>query len=156
MSSESSRLANLISKRRECSIKEVAVKAAAFHNRDCNACVKLDLSGGELGNTINKPVPQSSSKLQTNILKCQNAGFLSVTGAEYGVPESVRLARFEQRTLDLSTSAFDPDSRFSMYRRPFIPVCPPIPQTYIRGGEPILQGKNCSLPNKPDNPVLPG
>ena len=156
MSSESSRLANLISKRRECTVNEVLAKAAAFYNKECNACIQIDLSGGELGNTLNKPVPQSSSKLQTHILNCQRAGFLSVAGQEYGVPESIRLARLEKRTLDLSTNAFDPESRFSMYRMPFVPICPPIPQTYINGGQPILQGKNCALANKPDNPVLPG
>jgi hypothetical protein len=104
---------------------------------------------------VNRPVPQSSSKLQSDRIACELRGN-TVKGVETGVPQSVWTARLQQRTLDLSTDPTNPDARFSAYRRPFIQICPAIPQSYLRGGEPVLQGKACGLPNKPDNPVLPG
>lgn len=121
----------------------------------CAPCKRVDLSGAFIGNTINSPVPQSSSKLKSDALRCAIQG-RTITGPVFGDLESIRVARLQQRTIDLSVNPIDPDARFSMYRRPFIQVCPPIPQFYLNAGEPILQGKNCALPNKPDNPVLPG
>ena len=123
--------------------------------KGCSPCASVDLSGAFVGNTINSPVPQSSSKLQSDLLRCALQG-RTVQGPVFGVPESLRTARLQQRTIDLSVDPASPDSRFSMYRAPFIQVCPPIPQFYYTAGEPVLQGKNCALPNKPDNPVLPG
>jgi len=146
---ESSRIAALIRQQNECKVVAVPRKV------DCGPCQKLDLSGGFLGNTINAPVPQSSSKLQSELISCQLRGY-RVNGVETGVPQSVWTARLQQRTLDLSTDPSNPDARFSAYRRPFVQVCPPIPQFYLNAGEPILQGKACALPNKPDNPTLPG
>jgi hypothetical protein len=104
-----------------------------------------------LDSTINKPVPTPSAVLDAKVSNC----FL-YQSPESGVPESVRLARVEQRTLDLSKDPTNPAARFAQFRRPFIQICPPIPQWYYTAGEPKLQGKNCALPNKPDNPVLPG
>ena len=152
---ESSRLAALIRQQNECKVAESLAKAAAISERNCENCVKLDLSGGFIGNTINKPVPQSSSKLQSNTRACELRG-TTVRRVETGVPQSVWTARLQQRTLDLSADSSNPDARFAAYRRPFIQVCPPIPQSYLNAGEPVLQGKRCALPNKPDNPVLPG
>lgn len=152
---ESSRLAAMIRRQNECMVKQTLAKAAAISQKDCQNCVKLDLSGGIIGNTINSPVPQSSSKLKSDAIACQLRG-LNVSGPETGVPQSVWIARMQQRTLDLSRDPNDPQSRFSAYRRPFVQVCPEIPQAYRNGGEPILQGKVCALSNKPDNPVLPG
>lgn len=152
---ESSRVAAMIRRQKECMAPEIAAKAAHLSQRNCEDCVKLDLSGGFLGNTINKPVPQSSSKLQSDQLACALRGGLYI-GPDPTPPASVQTTSIQQRTLDLSTDFTNPYTRFSMYRRPFIPVCPPIPQSYLRAGEPVLQGKRCALPNKPDNPVLPG
>lgn len=152
--SESSRLASLIAMNRECEQQE-ALAVAANRSQACDTCVKVDLSGAFIGNTINKPVPSSGAKLQSDTLACARRGG-NISGPETGLPESVRVAQLQQRTLDLSTDPTNADARFSAFRRPFIPVCPPIPQFYLRAGEPVLQGKNCPLPNKPDNPVLPG
>jgi hypothetical protein len=123
--------------------------------KGCPPCTSVDLSGAFVGNTINSPVPQSSSRLQSNALNCALQG-RTVNGPVFGVPESLRTAKLQQRTIDLSVDPVNPDARFSMYRTPFIQICPPIPQFYYTAGEPVLQGKNCALPNKPDNPVLPG
>jgi hypothetical protein len=152
---ESSRLAALIRHQNECTVAATVAKGALLRNNDCGPCEKLDLSGGFLGNTINKPVPQSSSKLQSDTIACE-LRTRRVTGVETGVPQSVWTARLQQRTLDLSSDPSNPDARFSAYRRPFIQICPPIPQSYYTAGEPVMQGLRCGLPNKPDNPVLPG
>ena len=155
VANESSRLAAMIRRQNECLVKDTLAKAALMSQKDCQNCVKLDLSGGIIGNTINSPVPQSSSKLKSDTLACQLRGG-NVSGPETGVPQSVWIARMQQRTLDLSVDPNDPSSRFSVYRRPFVQICPEIPQAYRNGGEPVLQGKVCALSNKPDNPVLPG
>jgi len=152
---ESSRLAALIRHQNECSAAESLAKAAALRKNECGPCNKLDLSGAFVGNTINKPVPQSSSRLQSNTFTCVLRGG-QVRGVETGVPQSVWTARLQQRTLDLAADPSNPDARFAAYRRPFIQVCPAIPQSYYTAGEPVMQGLRCGLPNKPDNPVLPG
>jgi len=166
MRSESSRLANMMAAGRANESSRIAAlirqqnevrvaKAASISEKNCENCVKLDLSGGFIGNTINKPVPQSSSKLQSDAVACERRGY-TVRGVETGVPQSVWTARLQQRTLDLSADPSNPDARFAAYRRPFVQVCPAIPQSYYTAGEPVMQGKRCALPNKPDNPVLPG
>jgi hypothetical protein len=152
---ESSRVAALIRTNTECRIAEALAKAAQISQKNCTDCVKLDLSGGFIGNTINSPVPQSSSKLRSQQRTCILNGNY-VVGPPPAMPESMRVANLQQRTLDLSTDPSNPESRFSAYRRPFIQVCPPIPQSYYTAGEPVMQGTRCGLPNKPDNPVLPG
>jgi hypothetical protein len=150
--SESSRLANRIAQNmQECMVG----KGRKIVEKDCSVCVNLDLSGGFIGNTNTRQVPASGTALQSQLHACELRGG-TVNAAESGVPESVRIARLQQRTQDLSTDPSHPDSRFSMYRRPFIPICPPIPQWYYTAGEPVSQGKTCPLPNKPDNMILPG
>lgn len=153
--SESSRLAALIRQKNECAVSATLDKAASTRKIECGPCNKLDLSGGFLGNTNTNPVPQSSSKLQSDTIACQRRG-REIIGAVTGVSQSVWTARLQQRTLDLSVDPSNPDARFAAYRRPFIEICPAIPQSYYTAGEPVMQGLRCGLPNKPDNPVLPG
>ena len=144
MDTEGGRIANVLASARACMAATALAKARSLRGSPCSTvCAPKD-------STINKPVPQSSVALNSAV------GCYFHQGPESGVPESVRIARTQQRTLDLSRDPNDPLSRFSAYRRPFIQVCPPIPQSYYRAGEPVLQGKNCPLPNKPGNPVLPG
>lgn len=143
MNTERGRVSNLLSQTRNCMAAEALAKAQALGRRGCGSCTLID-------STINKPVQTPSAMIQVK-QKC----FL-YQSPESGVPESVRLARLEQRTLDLAEDPSSPDARFSEFRRPFIQVCPTIPAWYYTAGEPKLQGKNCPLPNKPDNPVLPG
>jgi hypothetical protein len=145
MNTERGRISNLLSRTRECMAGEALAKARALKGNPCGgSCTLLD-------STINKPVPTPSAVLDAKLSNC----FL-YQSPESGVPESVRLARVEQRTLELSRDPNDPLARFSQFRRPFIEICPPIPQWYYTAGEPKLQLKNCALPNTPDNPVLPG
>lgn len=144
MNTEGGRIALVLANSKACMAEEALAKARALGNRGCGSCTLID-------STITNPVPRESDVLAAKVSNC----FL-YQSPESGVPESVRLARMEQRTLDLSRDPNDPLARFSQFRRPFIEICPPIPQWYYTAGEPILQGKNCALPNKPDNPVLPG
>ena len=141
---ESGRIANILSKAKCSMAAEALAKAQFLSRKGCRACSVPD-------STINKPVPVPSSVLSQKVADC----YLYMS-PESGVPESVRIARLQQRTHDLSIDPTDPLARFSEFRRPFIQICPPIPVWYYTAGEPVLQGKNCALPNKPDNPVLPG
>jgi hypothetical protein len=73
------------------------------------------------------------------------------------ISESARIAQVQQCTLDQSTNPLNPETRFSEFRGPFVPtVCPPIPLEYLNANVPKLQLKRCPLPNKAENPVLPG
>jgi len=143
MNTDQGRIANIVSNSRSCMAAEALAKARALGNRGCGSCTTV---------TVNKPVNPSGINLQTTVANC----FYKYQSPEACVPESVRVARMQQRTLDLSIDPNNPLARFSRFRRPFIPICPPIPAWYYTAGEPVLQGKNCPLPNKPDNPVLPG
>jgi hypothetical protein len=100
-----------------------------------------------------EPAPTYPSMLLTaTVDNC----YSSIQTVEGCVPESIKLQRLQQRTLDFSRNPLDPTRRFSAYERNFPEPCPALPASYARAGEPVLQGKNCALPNKPDNPVLPG
>jgi hypothetical protein len=101
---------------------------------------------------LQPPPAYPSMLLAAQVTNCYSR-YQTVEGC---VPESIKIGRVEQRTLDLATNPLDPTTRFSAYARNFPEPCPPIPASYARAGEPVLQGKNCALPNKPDNPVLPG
>ena len=142
MNTEGGRIANILSRSKCCMAAEALAKARAMSQPAC--CGSRTL----IDTTLTHPVPPESSVLNTSCYRYQSP--------ESGVPESVRLARIQQCTLDASTDPTAPEARFSEFRRPFIQLCPPIPQWYYTAGEPVLQGKNCGLPNKPDNPVLPG
>jgi hypothetical protein len=73
------------------------------------------------------------------------------------VPESVRIAAAATCVEEAFTNALDPEQRFSGYRRPPPPaVCPPIPPEILNTYMPKMQMLRCPLPNKPDNPILPG
>lgn len=144
MNTEGGRIALILANSKACISEEALAKARALGRRGCGSCTLID-------STITNPVPRESNVLAAKVSNC----FL-YQSPESGVPESVRLARMEQRTLDLSRDPNDPLARFSQFRRPFIEICPPIPQWYYTAGEPVMQGKNCPLPNKPGNPVLPG
>jgi hypothetical protein len=144
MNTESGRVSNILSNAR-CSMAAAALAKARLMTptRYCGPC------GSE-----NKNIP--SVNLPSMTLSAQATNCVSYQAAASGVPSSVRTAQIEERTIYLSFDPSDPVTRFSEFRRPFIEVCPPIPQWYYTAGEPVLQGKNCPLPNKPDNPVLPG
>ena len=144
---EGGRIAQILSESRRCMAAESLAKARAFASgKACGALCGVK--------QINEqpPVPLPSMALQTKVANCYNK-YQSLEGC---VPESVRIARIEQKTIDASTDPNNLAARFSAYERFFPTPCPPLPAWYATAGEPILQGKACALPNKPDNPVLPG
>ena len=144
MNTEGGRIALVLANSKACMAEEALAKARALAQRGCGSCTLID-------STVNKPVPLESDVLNRKASNC----FL-YQSPESGVPESVRVARMEQKTIDLSRDPNDPFARFSQFRRPFVQICPPIPEWYYTAGQPVLQGKSCPLPNKPGNPVLPG
>lgn len=155
MNTEGGRIANVLSSSRSCMAAQALAKARALSRRGCGeSCTTID-------STVNNPVPLTSTEMQSRVANC----FYKYQGPEYGVPASVLTARIQQRTLDLSRDPNDPLSRFAEFRRPFIQICPPIPQWYFTAGEPILQGP-CNIGTEsaevaaafaknPSNPVLP-
>jgi len=145
MNTEGGRVSNLLTTTRQCAAAEALAKARAF-GKGCGSLCGVQP-------TANKPQTQLPSMLLSATVTNCYSGFQSIEG---GVPESIRIARMQQRTTDLATNPNDPTARFSAYARVFPAPCPPLPAWYTNAGDPVLQGKNCALPNKPDNPVLPG
>lgn len=141
---EGGRISNILSTARQCAAAEALAKARALG------------SGKACGALCGVPPPAKmqvpSMLLSATVTNCYS-GYQTLEGC---VPESVRIARVQQRAVDLATDPTDPTARFSAYARFFPEPCPALPGWYARAGEPVLQGKNCPLPNKPDNPVLPG
>ena len=139
---EGGKMANILFESRRCMAAEALAKARAF-------------------SSIGRPVCKVTKNLQPavalpSMLLEANVGCNKYKGPTTCVPESIRIANIQQKTIEASIDSTNPDARFAQYARFFPAACPPIPASYINGGEPILQGKRCALPNKPDNPVLPG
>ena len=139
---EGGKIANILFESRRCMAAEALAKARAFAS-------------------IGRPVCKVTKNLQPapalpSMLLEANAGCNKYQGPTTCVPESIRIANIQQKTIEASTDPTNPNARFAQYARFFPAACPPIPAFYINAGEPILQGKRCALPNKPDNPVLPG
>ena len=139
---EGGKMANILFESRRCMAAEALAKARAFAS-------------------IGRPVCKVTKNLQPapalpSMLLEANAGCNKYQGPTTCVPESIRIANIQQKTIEASIDATNPTARFAQYARNFPAACPPIPAFYINAGEPILQGKRCALPNKPDNPVLPG
>jgi len=147
MDTEGGRISALLRTSQACMANEALAKARALGSGRCGGAL-CGASAAVLGPAV--PVP--SAVLTATVQNC----FSKYQTLEGCVPESVRIARQQQRSRDLATNPLDPATRFSEYARVFLPPCPPPPQWYYHAGEPVLQGKNCPLPNKPDNPVLPG
>jgi len=147
MNTEGGRIANLLITTRQCMAAEALAKARALGSgKACGA-----LCGAPQG-ILGPDTPIPSMLLAATVQNCYSE-FQTLEGC---VPESVRIARVQQQVLDKSKDSTNPDTRFAAYARVFPAPCPPLPAWYATAGEPILQGKNCPLPNKSDNPVLPG
>jgi len=138
---EGGKIANILTESRRCAAAEALAKARAFASIGRPSCKKTGI--------LQPPAALPSMLLQANACK-------KYLGTTTCVPESIRIANIQQKTLDASNAPTNPNARFSEYSRNFPVPCPPIPASYINAGQPILQGKRCALPNKPDNPVLPG
>jgi hypothetical protein len=143
---EGGRIANILSNSRNCMAAEALAKARAFSSgKACGALCTVTRDAAPVA-----PLP--SMLLNSQINNCYNK-YQSLEGC---VPESIRIARLDKKTIDKSTDPTNPETRFSDYVRFFPAPCPPIPEFYKTAGEPKKQLKNCPLPNKPENPVLPG
>jgi len=147
MDTEGGRISALLRTSQACMANEALAKARALGSGRC-----VGTLCGASAAVLRPNVPTPSAVLTTTVQNC----FSNYQSVEGCVPESVRIARQQQRARDLETNPLDPATRFSEYARVFLAPCPPPPQWYYHAGEPVLQGKNCPLPNKPDNPVLPG
>jgi hypothetical protein len=138
---EGGRMANILSESRRCMASEALAKARAFAS-------------------IGRPVCKVTTNLQPPAalpsMLLESKGCNLYQGPTTCVPESIRIANIQQKTIEASMDPTNITARFAQYARNFPAPCPPIPAFYINAGEPVLQGIRCPLPNKPDNPVLPG
>jgi hypothetical protein len=150
---ESGRIAALQSATRRCDA--AAALARANRLRPSQPCCQPQQS------VLGLQVQSEGARLTGQTATC---GLTAYTSPFECVPESIRIARQAREVQD----CFTPPTV-----RP--EPCPPYiynPQVFNAAGEvvsqqpalggnisgqlPFLQGRNCPLPNKPDNPVLPG
>ena len=154
MNTEGGRIASVLAAAQACAATEALARARALRAGPC---------GGKpcSAAAATAAVPLESSVLDRRVTRLLSCGVQSVEGC---VPESVRIAR--QNTCVLNASA--PPNRF------IPPPCPPAVYNTVvvdatgqvigipalgpntSGNPAVLQGLVCPLPNKPDNPVLPG
>ena len=140
VNTEGGRISHLLEQSRRCVIDENLAKARAFIGRD--SCVGCKPSG-----TTN-----------TNVIS-ENAYLISRLGCYNYVkppvgPESVRIAKIMQETIDKSNDPMNSKTRFADYAPAAVnPPCPfidPALNPYLQKPIPF-----CPLPNVPTNPVLP-
>jgi hypothetical protein len=157
MNTEGGRIALVLAAARECAASEALARARALRV-GASPCAGRPCDGA---NSAGPEVPSESSVLDRRVTRLLNCGVQATEGC---VPESVRIARHNACVLDAGT----PPNRF------IPPPCPPAVYNTVvvdatgqviglpalgpnQSGNPaVLQGKVCPLPNKPDNPVLPG
>jgi hypothetical protein len=144
-------MAELLASSRQCMAAEALRKARA----QAGMAAGVPCSGIGKLSILPPQIPSEGQLLQTQMEAAQLCRTW-VPPSPGCVPESVRIAGLQQSCVLKSTSAAGADTRFSEFVRNVPVPCPPPPAWWARAGEPVLQGKNCPLPNKPDNPVLPG
>ena len=153
MNTEGGRIANVLAGAQACAAAEALARARALRS-SCGG-------GPRCGQpTSQVEVLSESSVLTRRVEKLLSCGVQTVEGC---VPESLRIAR-----VNACAAAAVPPNRF-------VPApCPPAVYNTVvvdaageviglpalgpnvSGNPAVLQGKNCPLPNKPENPVLPG
>lgn len=153
MNTEGGRIANVLAAAQACAAAEALARARAL--RGASSC------GPACGQPTSQiEVPSESSVLTRRVTRLLSCGVQTVEGC---VPESLRIAR-----VNACAAAAVPANRF-------VPEpCPPVVYNTVvvnaageviglpalgpnvSGNPAVLQGKNCPLPNKPENPVLPG
>ena len=75
-------------------------------------------------------------------------GATVIQGTTVG-PESARIRALSQAVIDSSTDPTNPETRFSMYRRPYVPpVCPAIPTAILNGNLPKPSTKPICEPQR--------
>lgn len=98
-----------------------------------------------------QPNVRQFTPLESDLLERQVTSCYTYRGPVSGIPESTRINRVIELTLEKSVDPESPDARFSEYRGPFIPpVCPALPPP-----PKPLGSTRCPLPNAPWNPILP-
>jgi hypothetical protein len=166
MGSESNRISRLMADTRACLSATALAKArATYGSGPCaTASCKGSTATATATATLGADVGTSSDLLEDKMRSCGRIGYISPYSC---VPESIRLQREQIRVADCYAAA-------GPYPKVFPSPCPPTrysPYIHDGGGniigfqplgpnkaglDPILQMKNCPLPNKPYNPVLPG
>lgn len=138
--SEGGRISQILQQTQRCVIQENLAKARAFIGKD--SCI-----GCKPNIPTNTNVISESAYLLSH-LSCYNYVKPPV------IPESVRIARIIQETIDKSNDPMNADTRFADYApAAVIPPCPiidPALNPYLQKPIPL-----CPLPNVPTNPVLP-
>lgn len=144
--SEGARITRVEEGIRSCMKQSALDRARALYGTSCQA------SGSSCSTApaiLSQETPLESDALARRVAACGPG----VVGPIV-VPESIRIQRILQQTLEQSIDPTDPDARFSEYRGPYIPpVCPPIPQEITNAFLPKASTK-CPLPNKPWNPAF--
>ena len=78
-----------------------------------------------------------------------------IHGTSVGL-ESARINALNQAVLDASTDPTDPESRFSMYRRPYVPpACPAIPTEILNANLPKPSTKPLCIPERFQGTITP-
>jgi hypothetical protein len=153
---EGGRMVQILADSRRCQVKEAIAKARLLNSGTC--CPPVLQSRAV--------VPLESTNLEAHVAACarinaQQASFIA-TQPLRGVPESVRIARLNQRILDEYSPYSDSSRRFLEYRGPIVPVvCPPIP-TEITNANLPKPSTRCDTLNllatgaPPNNIIRPG
>ena len=140
VNTEGGRISHILQQTQRCVIQENLAKARAFIGKD--SCV-----GCKPNITTNTNVISESAYLLSH-LRCYNYVKPPV------VPESVRIARIIQETIDKSNDPMNANTRFADYApaavNPPCPIIDPALNPYLQKPIPL-----CPLPNVPTNPVLP-
>jgi len=153
---EQGRIARVVRQARACEMDNALTKARAMYGTQCLASSNPVVPSESVyvdGVITYNPVvvPSESTYLDGVVTPCY-----TFKGPDLAVPESVRIARLTQMTIDQNTNPFNTDTRFAGYRRGFFPVlCPPIPQAALNANVPKNLGQTCPLPNKPFNVSYP-
>lgn len=151
MNSEGGRVSQLVESAYRCNAQQALLKARRL--AAASSCKSCKSEGGSAA----LPVGQQLVPRPSEVLEAQNARCSELYTSPFGcVPSSVRTQQLQICAVDAYTE-LTPDRRFADYRRPYFPPpCPPIPQEALNANVPKMQMTRCPLPNKPDNPVLPG
>lgn len=147
--SEAGRLARKMDEiRRGCNMAALNAARSFYGTGNCGSSGTC--SGAPARDPAQK-TPLESDLLDKRVREC----FSGVVRSQ-PVPESVRIADLATRTIQESVNPLDPDTRFSIYRGPFIPpVCPDVPQEDKNANVPKQSLSRCPLPNRGYMPNLP-
>jgi len=136
--SESGRISRLLQQSQRCAVNENLAKARAYIGKPC--CKTK---------TANNDTPLESDYLQTT-LSCYTYVRPPVP------PQSVRISRLIQATLEAEKDPSNVDTRFSAYApTPVIVPCPPLDPALFNSNLPKFALICSLLPNTPLNPSLP-